>query len=152
MLHPKKKVCACVRLILVLVGKTRILVLVWGTYYVQRTYVPCISTYVSRISRLPRYVYVDTYVPGLHPKRKNEQNAQHTLRERHTHSATHNAQQRACDNCGQRNRGCSCCFMDRVRLGRLTQTRSVRQSFTQSADADTAAGRGSPYTTRSMTG
>ena len=31
----------------------------------------------------------------------------------HTHSATH-AQQRACDNCGQRNRGCSCCLMDRV--------------------------------------
>ena len=31
----------------------------------------------------------------------------------------------------------------------MTQTRSVRQSFTQSADAD---GRGSPYTARRMTG
>ena len=28
----------------------------------------------------------------------------------------------------------------------------MRQSLTQSADADTAVGRGSPYTTRSMTG
>ena len=31
-------------------------------------YVPGISTYASGISRLPRYVYVDTYVPGLHPR------------------------------------------------------------------------------------
>ena len=29
-----------------------------------------ISTYVPGISRLPRYVYVDTYVPGLHPPPK----------------------------------------------------------------------------------
>ena len=42
----------------------------WGMYYVRHTYVPGISTYVSGISRLPRYVYVDTYVPGLHPKKK----------------------------------------------------------------------------------
>ena len=142
MLHPKKKVrvCACVRLILVLVwgtyyvlhtyvpgistyvpGISRLPRYVyvdtyvpgWGTYYVPHTYVPGISTYVPGISRIPTYLYVDTYEPGLHPQKK-EQNAQHTLRERHTHSATHNAQQRACDNCGQRNRGCSCCLMDRV--------------------------------------
>ena len=37
------RVCACVRLILVLVGKTLILILVWGTYYVPATYVPGIS-------------------------------------------------------------------------------------------------------------
>ena len=29
-----------------------------------------ISTYVPGISRLPRYVYVDTYVPGLHPQKR----------------------------------------------------------------------------------
>ena len=74
-------------------------------------YVPGISTYASGISRLPRYVRLCTYVctratsnqkkqnimpskrsgchtrtaPGLHPKTKKEQNAQHTLTERHTH-------------------------------------------------------------------
>ena len=37
-------------------------------------------------------------------------------------------------------------------LGGLTQTRSVRQSFTQCPDADTAAGRRSPYTARSLIG
>ena len=48
MLHPQKKavLCACVRLISVLVGKKNcacvrlILVLVWGTYYAPDTYVP----------------------------------------------------------------------------------------------------------------
>ena len=30
------------------------------------------------MSRLPRYVYVDTYEPGPHPPPKKEQNAQHT--------------------------------------------------------------------------
>ena len=39
--------------------------------------------------------------------------------------------------------------MNRRPLGSIDQTRSVRLSFTQSADAD---GRGSPYTARSMTG
>ena len=34
------RVCAYVRVILVLVGKPLILVLVWGTYYVPDTYVP----------------------------------------------------------------------------------------------------------------
>ena len=37
-------------------------------------------------------------------------------------------------------------------MGRLTQTRSVRQSSKKSPDADTAAGRGSPYTARNFTG
>ena len=75
MIHPKKKVCACVRLILVLV---------WGTYYVQHTYVPCISTYVSRISQLPRYVDVDTYAPGLDKKKNNR-----TERLAHAQRPTH---------------------------------------------------------------
>ena len=35
--------CVDVWLILALVWKTLILVLVWGTYYVPATYVPCIS-------------------------------------------------------------------------------------------------------------
>ena len=61
-----------------------------------------------------RIQYVDTYVPGLHPKKKKEQNAQHTLRERHKHSATLIAQQGARNNCGQRFGGCSCCLMDKV--------------------------------------
>ena len=39
----QKKICLCVRLILVLVWKKLILVLVWGTYYVPDTYVPRIS-------------------------------------------------------------------------------------------------------------
>ena len=36
----QKKICLCVRLILVLVWKKNVLVLVWGTYYVPHTYVP----------------------------------------------------------------------------------------------------------------
>ena len=36
---------------------------------------PRISSYVPGMSRLPRYVYVGTYVPGLHPKTKKEQKA-----------------------------------------------------------------------------
>ena len=44
------------------------------TSYVQ----PGISSYVPGMSRLPRFVYVDTYEPGLHPPPKKEQNAQHT--------------------------------------------------------------------------
>ena len=69
--------------------------------------------FVPGISRLPRYVYVDTYVPGLHlPPPNKEQKAQHRLRERHTHSATVIAQRGACNNYGERYRGCSCCLMD----------------------------------------
>ena len=48
------------------------------------------------------------YIP--HPQK--EQKAQHRLRERHTHSATVIAQRGACNNYGQRYRGCSCCLMD----------------------------------------
>ena len=48
------------------------------------------------------------YIPA--PKKRTE--AQHRLRERHTHSATVIAQQGACNNYGQRYRGCSCCLMD----------------------------------------
>ena len=47
----QKKVRVCVRLILVLVGKTLILVLVWGTYYVPYTYVPGISRQKSHHMR-----------------------------------------------------------------------------------------------------
>ena len=40
-------------------------------YVLCTTYVqPGISSYVPGISRLPRYVYVDNYVPGLHPPPK----------------------------------------------------------------------------------
>ena len=48
-------------------------------YVLCTTYVqPGISSYVPGMSRLPRYVYVDTYEPVLHPPPKKEQNAQHT--------------------------------------------------------------------------
>ena len=40
-------------------------------YVLCTTYVqPRISSYVPGMSRIPRYVYVGTYVPGLHPKKK----------------------------------------------------------------------------------
>ena len=60
---PKKNpsVCVCVRLILVLVGKTLILVLVWGTYYMPATYVPGISRQTTV------WYQVRTYNIGLHP-------------------------------------------------------------------------------------
>ena len=45
-------------------------------YVLCTTYVqPRISSYVPGMSRLPRYVYVGTYVPGLHPPPKKEQKA-----------------------------------------------------------------------------
>ena len=48
-------------------------------YVLCTTYVqPGISSYVPGMSRLPRYVYVDTYEPGLHPPPKKDQNTQHT--------------------------------------------------------------------------
>ena len=59
MIHPKKKVCACAR-VHVCTRVRIILVLVCGIMYHIRTYL------VS--ARLPRYVYVETYVPGLHPR------------------------------------------------------------------------------------
>ena len=129
MIHPKKKVCAsahvpCVRLLLVLVCRIM--------YHIR--------TYLSSAPKIRICRYVCTRATSPPPKK--EQKAQRRLRERHTHSATVIAQQGACNNYGQRYRGCTCCLMDteslmiRRRLGRLTQTRSVRQSFTQSADAD----------------
>ena len=54
-------VCVCVRLIFVLVGKTLMLVLVWGTYYVPGTYVPGISWQTTV------WYQVRTYNIGLHP-------------------------------------------------------------------------------------
>ena len=64
---PKKKVCACARVHVCTCARVHvctrvriILVLVCGIMYHIRTYL------VS--ARLPRYVYVDTYVPGLHPR------------------------------------------------------------------------------------
>ena len=131
-----------------------ILVLVCGIMYRIRTY-----RYQLVISRLPRYVYVDTYVPGwgtyyvphtyvnwcehvctwyqpapkiricryvctraTSPPQKKEQKAQHRLRERHTHNATVIAQQGACNNYGQRYRGCTCCLMD-------TESLMIRRPF-----------------------
>ena len=45
-------------------------------YVLCTTYVqPHISSYVPGMSRIPRYVYVGTYVPGLHPNKKKEQKA-----------------------------------------------------------------------------
>ena len=42
-------------------------------YVLCTTYVqPGISSYVPGMSRLPRYVYVDTYEPGLHPPPKKK--------------------------------------------------------------------------------
>jgi len=54
-----------------------------------------------------------TYNIGLHPKKNNRTPSTRTGSDTHAQRDTH-AQQRACDNCGQRNRGCSCCLMDRV--------------------------------------
>ena len=42
-------------------------------YVLCTTYVqPRISSYVPGMSRIPRYVYVGTYVPGLHPPPQKE--------------------------------------------------------------------------------
>ena len=46
----------------------------------------------------------------------------HGLRERHTHNATVIAQQGACNNYGQRYRGCTCCLMD-------TESLMIRRPF-----------------------
>ena len=55
------RVCPCVRQILVLVWKTLILVLVWGTNYVPATYVPGISRQTTV------WYQVRAYNIGLHP-------------------------------------------------------------------------------------
>ena len=49
---------------------------------------------------------------GYIPPPNKEHKVPHRLRERHTHSATVIAQRGACNNYGQRYRGCSCCLMD----------------------------------------
>ena len=83
MIHPKKKICPCVCVRLILV-----LVLGRQTVYGQKTVYLCSSTYI---------VFENTH-----------------------------AEQRACDNCGQRNGGRSCCLMDRVvdRVVRVTTAAS----------------------------
>ena len=73
--------CACVRLILVLVWKK-------------------ITSYVQ-------------YRATSKKKKKNRTPSTRTGSDTHAQRDTH-AQQRACDNCGQRNRGCSSCLIDRV--------------------------------------
>ena len=55
------RVCVHVCLILVLVWKTLIWVLVWGTYYVPATYVPGISRQTTG------WYQARTYNIGLHP-------------------------------------------------------------------------------------
>ena len=99
--------CTCVRLILVLVC---------GIMYHIRTYL------VS--ARLPSKIRICRYVctRATSPPQKKEQKAQHRLRERHTHSATVIAQQGACNNDGQRYRGCTCCLMD-------TESLMIRRPF-----------------------
>ena len=111
MIHPKKKVCACAR---VHACSTNLGFSVW--YYVPHTY-------VSRISSAPK-IRISRYVctRATSPPQKKEQKAQHRLRERHTHNATVIAQQGACNNYGQRYRGCTCCLMD-------TESLMIRRPF-----------------------
>ena len=84
-------------------------------------YVP--HTYVSHISSAPK-IRICRYVctRATSPPQKKEQKAQHRLRERHTHNATVIAQQGACNNYGQRYRGCTCCLMD-------TESLMIRRPF-----------------------
>ena len=105
LIHPPKKVCACAR---VPVCPCQIIL---------------VLVYVSRISsalkiRICRYVCTR----ATSPPQKKEQKALHRLRERHTHSATVIAQQGACNNYGQRYRGCTCCLMD-------TESLMIRRPF-----------------------
>ena len=95
-----------------------------------------IRTYLIS-ARLPRYVHPtlrtsvtlvvcirtrDLRTRATSPPQKKEQKAQHRLRERHTHNATVIAQQGACNNYGQRYRGCTCCLMD-------TESLMIRRPF-----------------------
>ena len=82
-----------------------------------------VLVYVSRISSAPKIRicrYVCTRATSPPPKR--EQKALHRLRERQAHSATVIAQQGACNNYGQRYRGCTCCLMD-------TESLMIRRPF-----------------------
>ena len=82
-----------------------------------------VLVYVSRISSAPK-IRICRYVctRATSPPPKKEQKAQHRLRERHTHNATVIAQQGACNNYGQRYRGCTCCLMD-------TESLMIRRPF-----------------------
>ena len=129
-------VCTCVGLILVLVCGIMYHI---RTYLVSALYQPATkiricryvcakvgyvlcATYVRKlvwarlfvpgISRLPRYVYVDTYVPGLHPPLQKKNRRPSTGSGSDTRTARVIAQQGECNNYGQRYRGCSCCLMD----------------------------------------
>ena len=114
MIHPQKKVCAsahvpcarvpCVRLLLVLVCRIM--------YHIR--------TYLSSAPKIRICRYVCTRATS--PPQKKKQKAQHRLRERHTHNATVIAQQGACNNYGQRYRGCTCCLMD-------TESLMIRRPF-----------------------
>ena len=70
------RVCVHVCLILVLVWKTLIWVLVWGTYYVPATYVPGISRQTTVWYQVLRNMcQLRMYVPGIsrqliHPPKK----------------------------------------------------------------------------------
>ena len=108
---PKKslRVCTrarvpCVRLLLVLVCRIM--------YHIR--------TYLSSAPKIRICRYVCTRATS--PPQKKEQKAQHRLRERHTHNATVIAQQGACNNYGQRYRGCTCCLMD-------TESLMIRRPF-----------------------
>ena len=69
LIHPKKNVCACAR---VLVWKTLILALVWGTYYVPATYVPGISRQTTTVVLLffPYHLLSSFY--SLPPSRNSD--------------------------------------------------------------------------------
>ena len=93
------RACPCVRVILVLVCKTLILVLVWGTYYVPATYIPkkklartCVRTWYQHVCiwyqpapKIRTIMYIRMYQGYIQPK-KTKHNAQQTLRVPHTHS------------------------------------------------------------------
>ena len=117
MIHPKKKVCTCAvcRVPCARVHACNNLGLS-VSYYVPHTYVSHISS-APKI-RICRYVCTR----ATSPPPKKEQKAQRRLRERHTHSATVIAQQGACNNYGQRYRGCTCCLMD-------TESLMIRRPF-----------------------
>ena len=79
-----------------------------------------IRTYLSSAPKIRICRYVCTRATS--PPQKKERKAQHRLRERHTHNATVIAQQGACNNYGQRYRGCTCCLMD-------TESLMIRRPF-----------------------
>ena len=95
-IHPKKKICTAKK-------AARIIILVLGGS-LKRYCCPTLRQYDTR--------YVQ-YRATSKKIKKNRTPSTRTGSDTHAQRDTH-AQQRACDNCGQRNRGCSCCLMDRV--------------------------------------